>query len=176
MKVIAFLAGAGFFAAAAASAQPPAGFDRPGPDASETRQQAIARVDALFARLDADHDGRFTLDEARAFREQRRGPEGGPGMAPPPPGAPGGSGMAPPPPGGPEGTGPRRGMGMGMGGMGGMRMFGEQGYVTLEQMRARALERFDRADANHDGVLTPEERRAAREAMRRRFEEGAPTN
>jgi hypothetical protein len=42
-------------------------------------------------------------------------------------------------------------------------MFGEQGYVTLEQMRARALERFDRADANRDGTLTAEERRQARQ-------------
>jgi hypothetical protein len=171
MKTISLLAAAGLFAAAGAVlAQPPGGPGRPEPDASETRQQAIDRVEALFARLDADHDGRFTLEEARALREARRGPEGGPGMAPPPPGAPA---MAPPPPGAPEGPG--RGMGMGMG-MGGMRMFGEQGYITLEQMRARALERFDRADANHDGILTPEERRAAREAMRRRFEEGGRNN
>lgn len=174
MKITALFAGAGLFAAAGAVlAQPPAGPGRPDPEASETRQQAIERVDALFARLDANHDGRFTLDEARALREQRRGAEGEPGMAPPPPGGPGGPGMAPPPPGGPDGAGRPRGMGMGMGGM---RMFGDQGYVTLEQMRARALERFDRADADHDGVLTPEERRAAREAMRRRFEEGGQNN
>jgi hypothetical protein len=45
-------------------------------------------------------------------------------------------------------------------------MFGTQGFVTLEQMRARALERFDRADANHDGTLTAAERQAAHGRMR----------
>ena len=51
--------------------------------------------------------------------------------------------------------------------MRGARMFGEQGFVTLEQMRARALERFDRADANHDGTLTAAERAGgATSAMR----------
>ena len=173
---------------------------RPDPNASETRQQAIARVDAMFARLDANHDGRVTPDEARAMGERRRGEmqqhtgdmqqhmaemqqhmfdrldanhdgnisreefaaahhmEGGPH-------GPGGPhmGMMPPPPGGPAGAEGHRGMGHG--GMG-MRMFGDQGFITLEQMRARALERFDRADANHDGVLTPAERQAARDQRR----------
>jgi hypothetical protein len=50
--------------------------------------------------------------------------------------------------------------------MRGARMFGDQGFVTLEQMRARALERFDRADANHDGTLTAAERQAAHGQMR----------
>ena len=38
----------------------------PRPDADVTRQQVIERVDQRFARLDADHDGRFTPEEARA--------------------------------------------------------------------------------------------------------------
>jgi hypothetical protein len=50
--------------------------------------------------------------------------------------------------------------------MHGAAMFAGQGFVTLEQMRARALERFDRADANHDGTLTAAERHAAHERMR----------
>jgi hypothetical protein len=52
--------------------------------------------------------------------------------------------------------------GPGMRGMRGMRMFGEQGFVTREQFRERALARFDRADANHDGTVTAAERQAMR--------------
>ena len=173
---------------------------RPDPNASETRQQVIARVDALFARLDANHDGRVTPEEMQAMGERRRGEmqqhagemrehagdmrqhmfdrldtnhdgsisreefaaahqAGGPHP-----------GMMPPPPGGPEGAESHRGMGGGGRGGMGMRMFGDQGFITLEQMRARALERFDRADANHDGVLTPAERQAARAQRRERSE------
>jgi hypothetical protein len=66
-----------------------------------------------------------------------------------------------PPPGGPDGP-----EGPGGHGMRGARMFGDQGFLTLEQMRARALERFDRGDANHDGILTADERHAAHERMR----------
>lgn len=40
------------------------------------------------------------------------------------------------------------------------------GRVTLAELSERALARFDRADADHDGTVTPEERRAARQAMR----------
>jgi hypothetical protein len=49
------------------------------------------------------------------------------------------------------------------------RLFGEQGFVTLEQMRERALARFDRLDANRDGMLTVAERQQARQQMRQRF-------
>ena len=52
--------------------------------------------------------------------------------------------------------------------MRGQRMFGEQGFVTAEQFRERALARFDRADANRDGTLTAAERREAREQRRER--------
>ena len=41
--------------------------------------------------------------------------------------------------------------------------------VTREQMRERALARFDRMDANRDGTLTAEERRQAFEARRERM-------
>ena len=79
-----------------------------------------------------------------------------------------------PPPGGPTGScGP-----VGPGRRGG-RLFGAEGFVTAEQFRARALERFDRADADHNGTLTAAERQAAHGAMRMRMrepmpEEGAP--
>jgi hypothetical protein len=57
--------------------------------------------------------------------------------------------------------------------MGG-RMFGEAGFITAEQFRARALARFDRADANRDGTLTVAERQAQREQRRGHRRHGAP--
>lgn len=179
------LSGAAMLAlAGGAPAQPPGGPDgpeRPGGDV--TRQQVIERVDRRFARLDADNDGRFTPEEARALGEQRREQRTdrmfdrmdldhngsitreearqaharhmaergnrGPGMRH--------RRMRMSGPGGP--------------GMGGGRLFGEQGFVTREQLRERALARFDRADANHDGTLTAEERRAARGRFRERLRE-----
>ncbi|HEV2817705.1 MAG TPA: EF-hand domain-containing protein [Allosphingosinicella sp.] len=201
MTKITLLSGAALLAVAGVAAAQPG--DRPGPAADVTRQQVIDRVDQAFARMDADHDGRFTPEEARARGEQRRAEmrgrmfdrldanhdgnisrdefaqahamRGGRGghhrrmmrmRMGPPPGGPGGPEMGPPPPGGPDGPrGP---------GMRGGRMFGEQGFITREQMRERALARFDRADANHDGTVTAAERRAAREAMRARFRERRP--
>ena len=209
MTKLVLLSGAALLAVAAAAAAQPG--DRPGPDADVTRQQVIDRADQAFARMDADHDGRFTREEAQAMGERRRaemqgrmfdrldanhdgnisrdefaqapamrGGRGGRGhhrgmmrMGPPPGGpdgarGPGGPEMGPPPPGGPDGA---RGPGMRGPGMRGGRMFGEQGFITREQMRERALARFDRADADHDGTLTAAERRAAREQMRERFRE-----
>lgn len=197
MKLQLMLSGAALLAVAGfAAAQPPG--DRPGPDGNITRQQAIAHVDEMFGRLDANRDGRVTPDEMQAAGMHRReemmhrreemrqhmfdrldanhdgsisreefaaahamrgGPEGAEG-----PDGPRGHRMGPPP-GGPEG-------GPGMRGMRGM--FGDQGFVTLEQMRAHALERFDRADANHDGTLTPDERRAAHEHRRDGADEQRP--
>ena len=49
--------------------------------------------------------------------------------------------------------------------MRGERMFGEQGFVTREQIRERALARFDRLDANRDGTLTAAERQAGARAV-----------
>ena len=169
-----------------------------------TRAQVIQRSDAAFARLDANHDGRFTREEAQARGEELReqmqtrmferldadhdgqisrdefaqGRRHGPGMRGPgehramADGGPDG-----PPPGGP---GMRRfrhggpGMGRGMSMRMGARLFDEAGFVTAEQFRARALERFDRADANHDGTLTVDERRAVRGEMRRHRRMGPP--
>lgn len=195
--------GAGILAmAGVAIAQQPM-TDRPDRNADMTRQQVIDRVDARFQTLDANRDGRFTLEESRAEREARRaqridrmferldsnrdgsitraemaearpmrmgrrmgGRMGGRGPGPQAggPGGPGAPEMGPPPPGGPRGRGMR--------GMGG-RMFGEQGFVTRDQMRERALARFDRVDADRNGTVTPAERQAAREQMRARRQNGA---
>ena len=203
MRTLTIMSGAALLAlAAAASAQPPAGPDgprgpRPGRDADVTRQQVIERTDRMFERLDANRDGRFTPEEARAGREQRREQmaermfdrldldhngsitreemaqartrhharrgEGGHGMR--------GPGMR------------HRRMGMRHGGPGGPGMrggrgaalFGEQGFVTREQWRERALARFDRVDADRNGTVTAAERRAAREQRRERMRERRPS-
>ena len=65
----------------------------------------------------------------------------------------------------PEGKGHR--MHMMLADHGGMMMFAEGGdKIVIADAVKKALDRFDAADANKDGVLTPEERRAAREARR----------
>jgi Ca2+-binding EF-hand superfamily protein len=191
MKSFTILSGAALLAVAGGVAIAQGPGQRPDRNADVTRDQVIARTSEAFARLDANHDGRFTPDEARARGEARRTErrahmfdrldanhdgnvsrdefsqahgvrgEGRPGMGHrrmgPPPGGPDGP-EGGPPPGGPDGPrGP------------GARMFGEQGFMTLEQMRDRALARFDRADANHDGTLTAAERREARGQMRERM-------
>jgi hypothetical protein len=46
------------------------------------------------------------------------------------------------------------------------RVFGDAQSLTLQQFEAQSLARFDREDLNHDGVVTPDERAQAREAMR----------
>ena len=164
-------------------------------NAPETRQQVIERVQQRFERLDLNHDGRVTGDEIRQARAQMRqqmqdrmfdrmdlNHDGsitreemaqahaqmrermqqhrGQGEA---------HGM---------GRGPmgrhRMGMGMGMGmgdGPRGEGRFGAQGDFTLDQMRDRALQRFDRLDLNHDGVVTAAEREQARAQMRSRMEQ-----
>lgn len=184
MNKLTFLAGAALLAAAAGAALAQGPERRPERNADVTRAQAIERADRMFARLDANNDGRFTPDEARQQGEQRRAQmmtrmfdrldinhdgnisrdemaqahRGGPGG----PGGPGAEGG--PPPGGPgmHRRGPGGPGGRGGQGMGGARMFGEQGFVTREQFRERALARFDRADANRDGTVTAAERQALR--------------
>lgn len=167
------LAGAATATAAAgiAVAQPPQGPPPEGPRLARdvTRQEVINRVDETFARLDANRDGRVTPEERRAAAEQRRaamvdrvfdrldaddngsisreelrdgrrrGPGRGRGMRMTGPGGPGG----------PRGMGPRE--------------------VTREEMRERALARFDRMDANRDGTVTADERRQAFESRRERM-------
>ena len=214
MNKLMILSGAALIGlAGSAIAQAPAQPNARGPmrGADVTRAQVIQRSDATFARLDANHDGRFTREEAQALGQERRqqmqtrmferldadhdgqisreefaqahhgrgmrGP-GGPMRGPGGPGAMADGGPdGPPPPGGPgmrrfRHGGPDGGMGMPM--RRGARLFGEAGFVTAEQFRARALERFDRADANHDGTLTMAERRAQRGEMRRHRRMGPP--
>jgi len=164
MKTLTLLSGAALLAGAGialAQGGPGPGPEGRGPHGDVTRQQVVAHVDEMFGRLDANRDGRVTPEEMHAAGEHRReemrqhmfdridanhdGNISREEFA--------------------EAHAMHRGPGGGHG-MRGMRMFGDQGFVTLEQMRARALERFDRADANHDGTLTVAERQAARERRR----------
>ena len=181
MKTFAFVAGTLVLASAGVALAQPQAMQHMDRNADVTRQQVIERADQRFARLDVNNDGRATREEAQQAREQHReqagdrmferfdlnrdgnvtraefdqareqraerGGERGPR-----------AGM----------RGHRRG---GPGMHGGEAMFGEQGFITREQMRERALARFDRLDANRDGTLTAAEREQGREQMRERFRE-----
>ena len=46
------------------------------------------------------------------------------------------------------------------------RMFGDAQSLTLPQAEAQALSRFDRDDLNHDGIVTGDERKQARAALK----------
>jgi Ca2+-binding EF-hand superfamily protein len=111
---------------------------------------------AIFDRLDKNHDGMISRDEFMSAepvtRERRivvmRDGEGAM------PGQPGMYRM-------------RTGMGMGLHG----RMFdmadtNKDGRVSLQEATAVALQHFDAADLNHDGILTPEERMQAHQQLR----------
>jgi Ca2+-binding EF-hand superfamily protein len=175
MTKLTILAGTALLAATGIAVAQPAPGPRPDRDADVTRQQVIERTDQHFARLDLDNDGRATAEEARQAHEQRRAERAGRMFERLDANSDGSISRA-------EfdqaraqrmehraERRERRGMrrpGHAMRGMRGLRMFGEQGFVTREQMRERALARFDRADANRDGTLTAEERRQAHEARR----------
>jgi Ca2+-binding EF-hand superfamily protein len=196
MKAIKFslIAGALLAATGAAAAQPAqtGAQGRRGPAAEVTRDQAIARAEQRFARLDANRDGRLTAEEARQAmqagmqqRQQRRAERRTQRQA--------------------QGQGQGQGQGQaferldtdrngsisreefaqrralrgerggrggmrGMGGRGGermgQRMFGEDGMITRDEFRARALQRFERLDANRDGRVTVAERREVRQRLR----------
>ena len=161
---------------------------RRGPAAEVTRDQALARADARFARLDANRDGRVTADEARQAGEARRAERQGQmfdrldanrdgaisreefGQR---------QAMRGERREGRAMRGGRRGMHR-MGGMQarGARMFGADGVVTREEFRAQALQRFERLDANRDGTITAAERQEARQRLRaeRQSRRAAPRN
>jgi hypothetical protein len=201
MNKITILAGTALLGVAGVALAQTAAPQRTDRNADVTRQQVVERVDQRFARMDANNDGRFTPEEMRAAGEARRaerqtrmfdrmdldrngsitreemsqahaqmrenrGERGMRGQR---------RGMRH---GGAHHGGPAGAEGPGHGGANagtrGARMFGEQGFITREQMRERALARFDRADANRDGTLTAAERQAARGAMRQQRRERRP--
>ncbi|VVT31949.1 conserved exported hypothetical protein [Sphingomonas aurantiaca] len=110
-------------------------------DGIATRAEAIAQADARFAQMDTDRDGRVTAGEMRAYRAavHDRMVASGRDVPVPPPGG-----------------GKHDGMGRRMDPNG-------DGSVSREEFEARALKRFDRIDANHDGVIDATERANAAE-------------
>lgn len=108
---------------------------------------------AAFDRLDANRDGSISRDEFAKAREQRieRRVEIREGDKAPKDGK----------------EARRHGMRMhGPGGFGGrmivMADTNADGRITQAEAEALALQHFDQMDANHDGQVTPDERRAAR--------------
>ena len=152
----------------------------------ETRAEMQAHVAKMFARLDANHDGFVTREEARAMHAQmaakmqqrmaQRAQNGGAdrskafdridanhdGMISRDEfaAAPRGHGMM---------MMRMAGMHRGLGGqMFDMADLNKDGRVSLAEAQQAALQHFDRADLNHDGVLTPEERQQAHQLMHSR--------
>lgn len=131
----------------------------------ERAARRAERTQARFARLDTDHNGQLSPaefaarpdrgPEARGGDEDRRGPRHGWGG-----GRRGHGGHGDGHRGGPD-AGPD----------GGRDMFARadanrDGRLTLAEMTAPALARFDRIDANRDGTISREEMQAARRTMR----------
>ena len=140
-------------------------------DGKLDKADRAVRIGEHFDKIDANHDGTISRDEFIAAHEAMRdGPSHGqPGMGQPGMGRPD---MPPPPPGagprGPEGRGPEHRPPHG--GFGGAPIMFEilrladpahTGSITKDAFVAASLKLFDETDANHDGKVTPEERRAA---------------
>ena len=194
MNLTTFLVSAAATAAAGVAVAQTAEHPMSAPNAEMTRQQVIERVDRHFQQMDANNDGRFTREEAQAGHERMRGEHAGrafdrldgnrDGSISREEFAQHRAGRAERrAEGGGEGMLGRHHCGRMMhrrggpeGGMMGGRMFGEQGFVTRDQMRERALARFDRIDADRNGTVTAEERRQAHERMRGRMHERRESN
>lgn len=118
----------------------------------------------MFAKLDANGDGSISRTEFMAAGPM--GHHGGPDGPPPP-----GDDMAGMDHGKPGGKRGGRGHGGKHGGMGMMMMAkmadtNNDGAVSKAEFMAAAAKHFDEADANKDGKITKEERRAMHQKMR----------
>ena len=100
----------------------------------QTRDQAKQRADMMFQRVDINHDGAFTREEADQILDQMSS--------------------------GDDSSRADRMEQMFN------RLFGTAKSITQAQFEAQMLARFDAADLNHDGTVTPEERQQAMAALR----------
>jgi hypothetical protein len=100
----------------------------------ETRDQVKQRADMMFQRVDLNHDGTFTRDEADKILTMMSS--------------------------GDDSSRADRMEQMFN------RLFGSTKSITQAQFEAQMLARFDAADLNHDGTVTPEERQQAMAALR----------
>jgi Ca2+-binding EF-hand superfamily protein len=122
-----------------------------------------ARQKARFDRLDTNHDGQVSYAEftaaraqfaqARKDRQAKAGEQRGQSF-----GRPGEHRMA------------MRGGFRGRGGSLGLFHADKDGTITKADFVNAALQRFDRLDANHDGTVTRDEAKAARDNMRRQWQ------
>lgn len=141
-------------------------------DGTVTREEIMAFADArmkernddMFAAMDTDKNGSISRAEFDAHHADPRHGKGPKIMR-----------IEARSMGEPRGDAPRsdkaeahgRHMKMMMVDRGGLMMMAEGGdKIVIADAVKKALDRFDAADANKDGVLSPEERRAAREARR----------
>lgn len=108
-----------------------------------------AHMGQMFDTIDTDHNGSISRDEFAAAHQKMGGEHGGPG------GKHDG-------PGGPEGPGKGGGMMM-------LKMAdaNKDGAVSRDEFMTMAGQHFDKMDANHDGQLTKEERKAAHDKMKK---------
>lgn len=146
---------------------------RPDRNADVTRAQLVAQLDARFAKLDTDRDGKITAAEQKAVRDARlaerfkRLDSDGNGSISQSEFA-----AARDKRGGERGEraegwrGHRGGRHGGFGGFGFNADANKDGVITKAEFQAKALERFDRADADRNGVLTAAERQQAHQAMK----------
>jgi hypothetical protein len=124
----------------------------------QTRSDAEAKAKAYFARVDADKDGMATAAEFEAARDAKRDERRDMAFDA-----------------GADARMERRGeakkerRGGGMRGQGNrfVKLDGDKsGGVSEAEMLGSVMKRFDASDANKDGTVTREERRAAMRAMR----------
>ena len=119
-----------------------------------------ARRKAMFDRMDADKNGQISSAEFSAMHaNHQRGDRAGAGKQ----GEHAGHKM---------GMRGQREAGKGMrGGMGRTADANGDGAITLAEMQAAALARFDRADADKNGTVTAAERKAQRDQMRQQMQQ-----
>ena len=128
-------------------------------DRTDYAARREARRAAAFDRLDTDKNGQLSRTEFTANPPRGEGREGWAGRRGGPDGGFGG-------PGGHRGPGRHFGGGRGGPDGGPGADANKDRVLTQAEFTAAAMQRFDRADANKDGKVTPEERQAARQAMR----------